>query len=237
MSQATNPKEELRKPKNIRDGYLQVDVTDWCEHYNLDMALMPFDYRSYDPIAACRRIKETLDDMHRLAQTLMSKDCGISNLAGAKTLNPLFRLYRVTEQGVTSKGLRYKNPQYEHYDECIHPITDPEARKEFYDKWRTVPTVDGEWYGKHFGITPSRFYRWVKGHGYVSFREQDYHNRECLGRTIATIAKWTAYSQRELMRLLPMPMDKIDGHVQRHVRDTEWEPPERPSDKPWFRSD
>ena len=189
MSQAQSPVEGLQGEEYIRDGYLQVDVTDWCAHHNLHMSLLPFHYRSYDPLEPCRKIKETLDGMHPLAQTLMAKDCGISYLAGAKTINPLLRLYRVTQMRETSKGLRYNNPQYEHYDECIQPVTTTAARKEFYERWKDVPTVDGEWFGKHFGVTASRFYRWVKQHGYTPYSEQDYDNRQRLARTIATIAE------------------------------------------------
>jgi len=233
---ATNPRQDLHKPEHIHDGYLQVDVSDWCEHYDMMMPLMPFDYRNYDPIEACRNIKETLDGMHDLAQTFMSKDCNISHLAGSKTINPLLRLYRVTWMRETSKGQRYKNPQYEHYDACITPITDHDERVTFYENWKDVPSVDGNWFSKHFGIEPSPFYRWVKNNGYVPYSEQDRYNRQRLGRTIATVAMWTEWSQREIMEILPLRWKRMDGHIQRHVRNSGWKPPERPGDKPWFRS-
>jgi len=234
---AQTPVDDLRKPKRTAGGNQPIHVTDWCEHHDLHMALMPFDYRNYDPLEACRSIKETLDGMHDYAQTFMAKDCGISHLAGAKTINPLLRLYGVTQMRVTSKGQRYKNPQYEHYDACIDPITTDPERRAFYEQWQNVPTVDGEWFGKHFDVTASRFYRWVKQAGYTPYKKQALRNRQRLGRTIATIALWTEWSQREIMRLLPLPTKRMDGHIQRHVRNSEWQPPERPTNKPWFRSD
>jgi len=234
---ATNPRQDLHKPEHIHDGYLQVDVSDWCEHYDMMMPLMPFDYRTYDPIEACRSIKETLDGMHDLAQTFMAKDCNISHLAGSKTINPLLRLYGVTWMRETSKGQRYRNPQYEHYDACINPITDMDERKEMYERFRHNPFLDGAWYGKHWGVTRKSAMNIIRRWGYSIKADRD-RGRKRLGRTLHTINQWCDdRTQKEIVTVMPANYDTVRDYIYRFAIDVEeWQPPERPGNKPWFRS-
>jgi hypothetical protein len=236
---AQNPIDELRKPEHMRDGYLQVDVSDWCEHYGVDMALMPFTYRNYDPIEACRNIKDHLDGMHDLAQTFRAKDCNISHLTSNKTIKPLLRLYGVTEMRDTSKGMRYKNPQYEHYDACIQPISDMDERKEFYEQYQYNPYLGGEWYGKHWGISSKTAMNTIVGEfGYSLKADRDY-GRKRLARTLHTITQWCDdRSQKEVCEIMPGEYSTVRDYIWRFAIDAEeWQPPERPTHQPWFRSD
>ena len=235
---APTPVEDLRKPKGTQSGNQPVHVTDWCEHHDLHMALMPFDYRDYDPLEACRSIKDTLDDLHPLAQTFMAKDCGISNLAGSKTINPLLQLYGVTKMRDTSKGMRYYNPQYEHYDACIDPIEDTEERLAFYNRFKHNPWLDSVWYGKHFGITQQGVTKWLKRHGH-SIQAGRKEARKRLARTLYTIIQWRDdVCQADLCRLMPPKHKTVKVQIRRYARTAEeWQPPERPTHKPWFRSD
>lgn len=235
---APTPVEDLRKPKGTAGGNQPVHVTDWCEYHDLHMALMPFDYRDYDPLEACRSIKDTLDGLHPLAQTFMAKDCGISNLAGSKTINPLLELYGVTKMRDTSKGMRYYNPQYEHYDECIQPITDTEQRLAFYNRYKHNPWLDSVWYGKHFGITQQGVTKWLKRHG-ESIQAGRKQARKRLARTLYTIVQWRDdVCQADLCRLMPPKHKTVKVQIRRYARTAEeWQPPERPTHEPWFRSD
>jgi len=201
------------------------------------MPLMPFDYRTYDPIEACRNIKETLDGMHDLAQTFMAKDCNISHLAGSKTINPLLRLYGVTWMRETSKGQRYRNPQYEHYDACIDPIEDTEQRLAFYNRYKHNPWLDSQWYGKHFGTTQQGAREWLKRHG-ESIRAGRKRARKRIARTLYTIIQWREdICQDDLGRLMTAKHKTVKVQIRRYARTAdEWQPPERPGNKPWFRS-
>jgi len=228
------PVDELRHEYDSKGGDV-VLVSEWCDHHDVLMCLMPFDYRSFDPLEAAKRINSHIESLHNLSQTFMSKDVGVSNLAGAEILNPLFRLYSVTQMDQTSKGLRYYNPKYEHYDACITEIRDMEKRQQFYEQFRHNPFLGGDWYGKHWGITHKTALNTISDFGY-SLREDRLTARKRLGRTLHTINQWRDdYNQKALVELMPANYNTVRDYIKRFAINAEWKPPERPSGKSWFR--
>jgi hypothetical protein len=235
---AQTPADKLRKPKGEKDGKQQVHVTDWCSHHDVCMWLMPFDYRTYDPLEACRNIKNTLQELPPYTQTIMGKDLGVSHIAGTEIMGPVIRLYKITDLWDTSKGQRYRNPNYEHYDECIDPITDREARLEFYDRYKHNPYLDSPWYAKHWGVSRERVTQFLQQHG-TSIQEDRATARRRLARSLYTIIQWRDdLCQADLCRLMPPKHKTVKVQIRRYARTAEeWQPPERPTHKPWFRSD
>ncbi|AFH22777.1 hypothetical protein OSG_eHP34_00220 [environmental Halophage eHP-34] len=198
---------------------------------------MPFEYRNFDPVQAARNISETLAALPPYAQTLMGKDLGVSHMAGTEIMEPLLRLYGIVEMTDTSKGRRYKNPHYAHYDACIDPLTDPEARIDFYHKYKHNPFADATWYGKHWGVDSAGAVSFLKRRD-ISLRHNRLQARKELARSLLTIHRWTDLTQYDLADIMP----GTDATVRKWMSDygsqaEEWQPPERPTHKPWFRDD
>ncbi|AFH21472.1 hypothetical protein OSG_eHP1_00210 [environmental Halophage eHP-1] len=234
---AQTPADKLRKPKGEQDGKQQVHVTDWCSHHDVYMWLMPFDYRTYDPLEACEQVQTTIKNLPRYAQTFMLKDTGITNLAGTHMIKPILDLYAITELRDTSKGQRYNNPEYEHYDACITPVEDMDSRKQMYERYRRNPFLTGEWYGKHWGVTRKSAMNFIRRWGYSIRKDRD-TARKRLGRTLHTINLWRDdLTQKEIVSIMPANYNTVRDYIKRFaINAEEWQPPERPTHKPWFRS-
>jgi len=233
---ATTPVDELRTHREDLEGGDEILVSDWCDYHDVYMAFLPFDYREANTVEMLHDIQACLEDLHDYTQTFLLKDAGLNHYAGRHMIQRLLRIFRIRDLHQTSKGVRYLNPHYAHYDACIDPITEIEARKSFYQRWHTIPTVDTEWFATHFGHSTSRFRNWVRDReGYPSVRKQQKANKQRLVRTLHTIRTWTDYSQARLYRLIPINESTLRTWQARYVGESDWQPPERPTHKPWFR--
>lgn len=221
---ATTPKDELKH--EINTGY-SVAISDWADYHTVYPWLLPFEHRKHNPISTARKIKETLDGMPPYAQTLRLSDIGVMDMAGTRMLGPLVRLYRMTELRDTSTGMRYNNPQYEHFDAIIEPLTDATQREAFYERWRQTPTINQEFFCKHFGQAKSTFREWVQHRYDRLWGEQNRQNRERLARTLYTIYTWADRTLRSLYALIPVKDHTVRSWVRRYARKAEWKPPKR----------
>jgi hypothetical protein len=144
-------------------------------------------------------------------------------------------LFGVTEMRETSKGMRYKNPNYVHYDARIDPITDTEERLEFYERHKINPGITGEWLAKHWGlasgdVVTKKLYR----HG-ISLREDKQEAMTRIGRTLLCIRDWCEIPLRQLCRWMPWNYSTTQGWCRRFGMQAEdWDVPRDVREAPWF---
>lgn len=210
-----------------------VGIHTWADYHDVCAWLLPFRHRESDPIELGQQINAKLAELPETASTITRPDLGVASHPEC-ILKPLFTAHKITVLKNTNDKKRYRNPRYSLYDEWLTPITDTEARIEFYNRYISLGTASVEWIAKHFGISTERLYQFSTEHlDGVSPDKQRQQNTTRLGKTAATAVAWGACSKAEFARAVGIPQSTLHGYLKR-ATNSGWKPPACPDDKSWF---
>jgi len=224
------PVEQLRAE---RSGDHSVPVSNYCDYHKLHSGLLPMPGRLHDPVNLLQEVSEGLAELRDLSETYMLKDIHGGSVP-PKYVSGIHVLFGVTKMRETSKGMRYKNPNYLHYDERINPITDPEERLAFYERHKINPAISGKWLAKHWGLEHAGTARsWLLRRD-ISISADRYAAQQRITRTLCCIREWRDIGLKTLSGLLPWKWTTIRSWVSEHVHKAEWNVPRDVREAPWF---
>jgi len=211
----------------------QVSLTDWADYHDVFGWLLPMENRVQNPLDTARKVQTTLDELNDLSEVLTRKDLNLQNNGDGVTQR-ILRLFEITVFDEGRRPVRYRNPNYRHYDERTQPVETTAERKEHWEKWKMIPTIRSPFFMHHWGVTRSGIAKWVGRNNDKALAEQLTENRRRMGRTLATHKRWTGMSIREISEPLPVCYNTAKRWVTKHATTTDWRPPERPCRKRWF---
>jgi len=235
---AETPVAELGSSHKSRPTQLRVEVETWANHHDVYHWLLPFESRSSNPVDILQTLADYIRSAPATQETFTRTDAGIE-YGNPIITNPILRLWRCTVQSDDStRSVRYRNPQYIHYEARTRPLTDIPERREWYESWRDTPTVKGKWFAHHFGTKEVTALNWISGDDktWPTWKQQREHNMRRLGRTIRTLTTWTDRTQKEIVDAMPLNSRTLRDYANRfaHPNHTEWRPPARPCQFKWF---
>jgi len=234
---AETPVDELGTVCSSRSWQKRVEVEPWADYHDVYHWMLPLESRLSNPINLLQTLADGIRSLPETQETFCRKDLDISHPNPTIT-TPILQLWRCTIQSDDSnRPVRYRNPQYMHYEARTQPLMDMAERREFYAQWKDTPTVKGEWFAHHFGTQHVSAINWIHDRGEWPGRSvQNDQNAKRLARTIRTITTWTDRTQKEIIDAIPMPYGTVKSYVSRfaHPTNTEWRPPERPCQFQWF---
>jgi len=210
-----------------------VPVSNYCDYHGLHSALLPMPGRIHDPVNLLREVSHGLAERNELAETYMLKDIHGGSIP-PKYVSGIHTLFGVVRMRETSKGMRYKNPNYLHYDERIDPITDPEERLAFYERHKINPAISGKWLAQHWGLEyANSARRFLQQHG-IKRRDDKTEAMKRIGRTLLCIREWCDIPLDRLGKLLPWPFETVRDWASRFGLQAEWNVPRDVREAPWF---
>lgn len=233
---ADTPVIKLGTSHESRPTQMRVEVDPWANYHDIYHWLLPLESRRSNPVDLLQTVKDGIASLAKTQETFCRRDMGISH-PNVTITTPILQLWRCTIQSDDStRSVRYRNPEYMHYEARTQPLTDIAERREFYEQWKDTPTIKGEWFAHHFGMNRSSATDWIRRHGFTGRREQNKTNMRRLARTIRTITTWTDRTQKEIVEAIPLPYGTLKRCVARyaHPNNTEWRPPARPCQFKWF---
>jgi len=220
-------------------GSVEVSVTAWGDYHDVYEWLLPLENRKRPPHYYLETIQSYITDAPKTQETFTKNDLELKN-DGNRVVNKCLKVHGVTVMRETSKGTRYRNPAYMHYEARTQPLPHPiasDARHDHYQAWRDIPTVDAAFFAHHWGCKEKSVMNWIRDNC-RPWKEQRHANRVRLARTMQTYRQWTDKTLADLLELMPMNYNTGKDIVRRFaVNDDDWQPPERPIDKTWFSQD
>jgi len=144
-------------------------------------------------------------------------------------------LFGVTRMRETSKGMRYRNPEYVHYDERTQPITNTEERLAFYDRHKINPSLTGEWLAKHWGLNSRKVSNSFLRDNGISRRADKTEGMTRIGRTALCIREWEDIPLDRFGKWSPWPHETVRDWASRFGMQTEWNVPRDPREAPFIR--
>jgi len=227
------PETPVDQLRTTGTGDHSVPVSNYCDYHKLHSGLLPMPGRLHDPITLLQEISEGLDQLNELAETYMLKDIHGGSVP-PKYVSGIHVLFGVTKMHETSKGMRYKNPNYLHYDERINPITDPEERLAFYERHKINPAITGEWLAKHWGLEYASTARnWLLRRD-ISISADRHEAQQRIARTLCCIREWQDIELKTLYDWLPWKWTTVRSWVSKHVHKADWNVPRDVREAPWF---
>jgi len=211
-------------------------VADWADEHGLYQWMLPLRTRKVNPLELIETISNCIDGLPKTQSTITQNDIGAVHLYSGyhKGIIQLFRLRR--HENCSCKA-RYHNPQYMHYGHGIPAITDTEERMAFWEQYKRSPTLTSEWMAEQWGMQPDSVTTWLYRRG-IRFSDVLLQNKHRMGRTLYTISEW-GHDLHNLCRNLPSntPWRTYkDWAYEYGKRADGWEPPSRPTDEPWYRT-
>lgn len=216
-------------------GSLEVSIKAWGDHHDVYEWMLPLRHRKNPPEYYLAMIRDYINDARETQETFVKKDLEFRN-DGNRVVDKCLKVWHVTEMRETSRGTRYRNPQYKFYEERTVPVTNPwssDVRHDHYQRWKDIPTIEADFFAHHWGVDRNSATDWIR-ENYTNWREQRHRNRIRLAKTIETYRQWADKSLADLFRLLPMKYTTGKDWVNRLAVNTDWQPPERPTNKTWF---
>jgi len=208
-------------------------VADWAEEHRVYQWLMPLKTRKTNPLKLIERLSKGLDALPKTQATFTHAEIPGTTQFRSGYYWGVKQLFLLRKHECTSRKNRFHNPQYMHYGHGIDKINDPQERLEFYHNFKESPTITGEWIGTHWGIKRDGVSWWLRQRG-INLGEQIRANQRKMGRTLWTIAQWD-YDLMPICERVPVTTKTAKDWAYRHGKNAaDWEPPERPTDEPWY---
>jgi len=228
------PETPVDQLRTERSGDHSVPVSNYCDYHKLHSGLLPMPGRLHDPVTLLREVSEGLAELNKLSETYMLKDIHGGSIP-PKYVSGIHVLFGTVKMHETSKGMRYKNPNYLHYDKRINPITDDDKRLAFYERHKINPAVTGEWLAKHWGYASKDCANdFLRRHGY-SPRDDKVEAMTRIGRTALCIREWCDIPLDRLGTWLPWPFETVRDWASRFGLQTDdWNVPRDVREAPWF---
>ena len=227
---ATTPVKEIGREDPT--GTVEVSISAWGKYHDVFEWLLPTQNRVQVPRDVIGRIGEYLDGTYATQETFTKKQLGLDQ-HGNNVIRKLFRLFRITRFDTSTKPYRYRNPRYDHYEARTIPI-DADERDEWWQAWRDIITIDTEFVAHHWGVGESAVAKWVDKNTDMTLTAQYQQNKRQFARTVHTNKVWTGESVRAFVAPLPLNYHTVKNWLTKYVTESEWQPPERPTDKTWF---
>jgi len=222
---STNTDAQFATEPNANIKYLG----DWTSHYGLKKWFIPTG-RHTDPIRIGKSITRSIKSFPETAETFKISDFDLEEESRWVAKALLFA-HNVTEYSSRNRCVRYKNPNYIHYDKRIEPIKNTEKRLSFYNKYIAYGTISPKWIATHCGITTEQLRNVVNDQINKTPQQHRRENQIELGRTAKTLSQW-GYRKSDLADALGIPRTTLISHINK-VKDS-WIPPAPPTEKEWF---
>jgi hypothetical protein len=210
-----------------------IPLQDWADYHGVIPCLLPMDGRITDTYQVIAEIQNKLDSQPELAETFRIKQTEVSG--DGHFFPKVLPFFGVTLMRNTSKGRRYRNPNYLHYETRVRqdPITDTQARLEFFDRYKINPHLRSPWYAMHWGVIPQTARGFINRHR-MGIDESRAQAREKIGKTLYTRLVWTDTNVASLVDPLPWGNRSLRRWMNIHGKHSEWKPSERPAKKEWY---
>lgn len=219
----------------------KVSIGEWADYHRVQAKLLPLYSRLYDPLTTGLHIADVLADQEARQQSFSLPSVDLEDYNN-KITKTLLRIHGVVvyERGGT-RPKRYRNPNYQHYDTVLKPITDTDRRLRIYNEHTELGCQPVSWFCDHFGLPESDLTQWAMNHDLTPPREAVQQGREKLGRTLYTAIQWSPWDIESVARALGQREENIkqwilDGINSRHPDRGEWAVPTRPVEEEWFSS-
>jgi len=206
-------------------------VYDWAAHHDLYPWLLPLESRTQDPVDIATTVAAHLADLPDTQATFTFRD--VDTPIHTEYYDSIVAFFGLREVARTSQR-RYINPEYCHLGHHEPAITDREARRQFYERYRGSPLVDAAWFRTNFDLSERGFEAWLQRNDY-HWGEQKRRNQARYGRTVWTLSQWLDRGLYSLAGALPGSERSITRWVDRHARQSDYEAPGRPERHRWFR--
>jgi len=225
------PVAEIRSPATKDNS---VPVSNYCEYHKLHSALLPLPGREYNPVEVLKEVHDGLEQLNDLAETYTIREIHGGSIPH-KFIAGIHVLFGTTRMHDTSRGMRYRNPNYVHYDARTQPITDADKRIEFYERHRINPGLTTTWLAKHWGLSSQNgACKFLNRKGYNLSDD----NREAMtriGRTALCIREWCDIPLDRLAEWMPWNPSTIRGWASRFgLQADDWNVPRDVRQARWF---
>lgn len=221
----------------------EVSLSAWALEYDVIPALIPFNLRSYDPVAIVKSIREAFADA--LPTKASFTTAGIRRAAGINPNDvgsyqrPLIRLAGSWELSDGShyagegSGARWVNPNYIHVAALKPSIKEPRYRIEELRYAASIGILSMADVAPRFGAeTRNSVYHFCRRRD-IPWKQWRQWGKRRISRTARLIYEWEDYSIRSIAETLGLPRTTLKDWMSRyHAAD--WEVPPDPSGEPWF---
>jgi hypothetical protein len=226
------PVAELRDPGD--SGCHQISPMVFCDYHKLHAPLTPLPGRYHNPVDLLCEVSQGLAELRDLSESYMLKDIHGSSIPDTY-VNGIHVLFGVTRMRETSKGMRYRNPNYLHYDERTVPIDDFDERMTFYHRHKVNPRITLDWLAKHWGLGSKTAVSSFLVRRGISFEADKRKAMTRLGRTALCIREWCDIPLDRLGKMLPFPHSTLRDYASRFGMQAEWNVPHDPREAPFIR--
>jgi hypothetical protein len=210
-----------------------IPISDWANYHSVYPFLLPMHGRRTNAFDVIKEIKAKIESQPTTSETFRVKK---SYISGDGHYFPKFLpLFGVTRFNKTSKGRRYRNPNYIHYDTRVRqdPIDNSQDRLDFFHKHKINPHLSSRFYAKHWDMKPRSASKFLYRRG-IRISDERHYARKRLGKTLYTRMQWDDVQAVEVIDPLPFPNRTIRDWINFFAKDAEWLPPKNPEDYRWY---
>lgn len=225
---ASTPASEIRQRHNADEVSLEA----WAAHHDVCDWMLPFNSRSFDPIAVGKRIAEGVSGLVETAETFTRREFDVAD-EPVMVVDPFLYAHGVTVFDTGGNRTQYRNPDYLHYDTRTTPLEDTDERLSFYNRYASIGTVDIAWFARHFDMSASECEAFLSQHTDTPPQQRLAASQLRLGKTAFTAVAWGVAEQSDIATALGLSDATLERYIER-AADAEWQPPYRPDEESWF---
>jgi|GEM_PF-1980609 len=247
MSSTTSSNWDIQPPLDPtsvgKSGVISLNT--WAHEYGVIPSLVPFGYRSYDPVEFVVILRKLIEDAQATKATFASREifdeAGIQREISACYLEDLIRLAGSWmyddgthfETGVSERTItRWINPEYVHVTGLEPSITKPRYRIEELRRAASLGISSQADIGPRFGIGRKGVESVCNRHDIPWGTWRDW-GKARIARTVRTIVIWTDWTIKEVAAAINVPKRTLEYWMYtRHASD--FEVPADPSYETWF---
>lgn len=235
---------DVDPPRDLRSygSSSELSLATWAFEYDVIPALVPFEYRDFDPVNAVQNIREAIAESPPTKATFsvpeLEEICAQTARYNRSYFRTLIRLAGAWAYDDGSYYLenrmvkRWVNPAYVHAKSMDPTITDPQARIEELRHAASLGIITLDDIGPRFGITEGGVYEFCTSRG-IPWTEWRKWGLRRFSRTVKLVRDWTDYSEKSLGEAFGVPESTI-GDWMRLFYAADFEPPADPSHESWF---
>lgn len=223
-----------------------VSLQQWATEVGVIPALIPFEYRDYDPVAFVAEFRDAISDVPATKATFSTPEIRDATGNKDRVVNPSFeQLVRLARSWQYSDGshyvvsdtttatTRWVNPEYVHVVDLEPSITDPEYRIEELRRAARLGILSTSDLAPRFGVRTCKGVQKFCARHDIPWREWRTWGRRQIARTCRLVSEWSAYSVADLADILDCATRTLQDWVyNRYAAD--FEPPADPSNETWF---
>jgi hypothetical protein len=219
-----------------------VTVRQWCRAFDVIDALLPFGYKSYDPIEYVRGVRKAVEDAPPTKASFtvseLTNDIDHRVVSHGNYLPVLLRTAGLWEYCETSRHTlggattRWANPEYIHAH-AAPAITDERERVEELRRSASLGIFVNRDIAPRFGgESKSTVRQFCQSRG-IPLNEWREWGRRRMARTLKIAFEWTDHTFTDLSEVMGFTRN-ISNNWVRGDYAADFDVPEDPSGEPWF---